>query len=266
MAEGLLANALKEFDLAIDDLASNFEFVRTASRLRPRLNDMLNWKAMDGEAKMVVTVFLRQRTTEESLLYRGMVVSLSGAFEQFVRRLLRDSVQSMCGAGVIYDALGGHIKSENVYRTGVALQTIKEPLDYLDLDYESLAKNLGTCFSGSGQAMLNAEAFTIFLSIVSPRNLVDALKRVGVDLKWDDLGRVKQMREVLEKSDTRETAKAIEEFLRRFGQRRNKIAHTGSSGIVVTESDFEQLLRFFRAFARALTSVVEVELAKRLKS
>ena len=264
MANTILANALKEFELALDEFTTNLEFVRTASRLRPRLNDMLNWQMMDVEAQALATRFLQQQATEESLLYRGMVVSLAGAFEQFVRRVLRDSVQAMSGAGVIYANLDQHIKNENIYRTGVALQTIKEPLDYMNFDYEVLGKNLGTCFSGSGQAVLNADAFAVFLSITSPKNLVDALKRIGIDLHWDDLGRVQALQKSLEKSATRETTKAIQDFLRGFGQTRNKIAHTGSGGIVVTDSDFQQLLNFFRAFARALQSVTEAELAKRL--
>ena len=164
-----------------------------------------------------------------------------------------------------YDNLDQHTKDENVYRTGAALQTIKEPLDYMNFDYEALAKNLGTCFSGSGQAVLNAEAFALFLTIISPKNLCEALKRIGIELRWDDFGRVQALQNALEKNAARETAKAIQDFLKRFGQTRNKIAHTGSGGIVVTEADFRQLLTFFRAFASALRSITETELAKRLK-
>jgi HEPN superfamily RiboL-PSP-like protein len=262
MAPAILASALKEFELAIDDLASSFEFVRAAARLRPRLTDMLYWQNMDGEAKALATAFLRQGAAEASLLYRGLVISLSGAFEHFVRRIVRDSVTAMNKAKAHYDALDDALKKQNAYRTGIALQTIFEPPDYLDLDYEILSKNIGTCFVGSKQPVLNAEAFTIFLSIISPEKLVDAFGRTGVKVQWDALGRIPAMRTVLEKKDTRETAKALQEFLKRFGQTRNKIAHTGSSGVVVTEADFDQLLMFFRTFGRALTSVLEAELAK----
>jgi hypothetical protein len=266
MPAGILANALKEFELAIDDLANIFEFVRTAARLRPRLGDMLHWEILDGEAKTLATTFLKQGSAQESILYRGLVISLSGAFEQFVRRMIRDSVSTMSKTTALYDTLDEALRRQNLYRTGIALQTIFEPPDYLDLDYELLAKNIGTCFVGSKQPVLNAEAFTIFLSIISPDKLVDAFERIRVKLQWDALGRVPALRTALEKKDTRETAKALQEFLKRFGQTRNKIAHTGSSGIVVTETDFDQLLTFFRIFSRALTTVVEIEIAKLLKT
>ncbi len=266
MPAGILANALKEFELAIEDIASSFEFVRAAARLRPRLGDMLHWAILDVEAQRLATTFLQQSAAQESLLYRGLVISLAGAFEQFVRRIIRDSVSAVGKAAALYDNLHENLKRQNLYRTGIALQTIFEPLDYLDLDYELLAKNIGTCFVGSKQPVLNAEAFAIFLSIISPDKLVDALERIHVKLQWDALGKVPELRNALEKKDTRETAKALQEFLKRFGQTRNKIAHTGSSGIVVAETDFDQLLKVFRVFSRALTSVVEVEIAKLLKA
>jgi hypothetical protein len=258
----MLEDAAKEFDLALDDLSSIFDFVRSAVRLRPRLSGMLNWGPMSPEEKALARSFLGQQTAEESLLYRGMVVSLAGAFEQFVRRILRDGVLAISGKGADYDSLDARIRKENLYRTGVALGTIHEPLDYLDLDYELLAKNLGTCFAGSPQVLLNAEAFAIFLSIISPKNLEDALGRIGVALQWDDFGKVAEVQAALEKKGTRDTAKAVEASLKRFGQMRNRIAHSGSSGAVVTELDFEQLLKFFRVFGKRLAAVAEAGIAR----
>lgn len=259
----MLSEALKEFDLALDDLSSIFDFVRLAIRLRPRLSEMLSWDTMGTEGKLLASNFLSQRTADESLLYRGMVISLAGAFEHFMRRILRDSVLAISGSGASFDSLDASIKKENFYRTGLALGTIHEPLDYLELNYELLAKNLGTCFTGSAQALLNAEAFAIFLSIISPKNLEDALRRIGVVLRWDDFGRVEEVQKTLDGKGTRETAKAVEANLRQFGKMRNKIAHSGSSGLVVTELDFERLLQFFRVFGRTLVKVVETDLSKR---
>jgi len=262
MSAGIFAAALKEFELALEELASNLEFVNAAKQLRPRLGNMLDWQNMDNEAKKLAKLFLEQRAVEESLLYRGMVVSLSGAFEQFVRRILRDSVLAINGAAENYDSIHEEIRKQNAYRTGIALQTIFEPPDYLELDYELLARNMGTCFIGAEKVVLNADAFTIFLSIISPEKITDALKRIGMKMNWDALGAMQAMRRAVEKNDTRETAKALQESLKRFGRTRNKIAHSGSGGVVVTESDLRQLLKFFRTFSGALIAFVETELRK----
>jgi len=265
MADTSLSKGVSEFESALDDIASSLEFVRSASRLRPRLKEMLHWEYMDLDAKALATTFLRQRTAEDSLLYRGMVISLAGAFEQFVRRTIRDSILAINSKARNYDSLDENLRKENFYRTGIALGTIHEPLDYFDLDYESLAKNVGTCFRGSPETLLNAEAFAIFLPTISPKSLSDALRRVGMELRWDDLGKTQSMRDVLETSDTRETANAAEEFLKRFGQMRNKIAHTGNSGIVVSDVDLEQFIKTFRAFARSFAAIVQGGINKRAK-
>jgi hypothetical protein len=123
-----------------------------------------------------------------------------------------------------------------------------------------LAKNIETCFAGSKQAVINADAFAIFLSIFNPRTLAEALQCIGVELKWDDFGRMPAILKALGKHGSRDTAKAVEESLKRFGQMRNKIAHTGSSGIVVTRSDLDELLNFLRVFGSALVQIVEKEL------
>jgi hypothetical protein len=265
MPPGILANALKEFDLAIDDIASAIEFVAAANRLRPRLGGMLGWQSMDNDAKQLAKEFLGQRYAEPSLLYRGMLVSLSGAFEQFVRRVVHDSILAINARGMKYADLDDTLKAENFHRTGQAFQTIHEPLDYLDLNHEELAQNVGTCCKASAKAVLNAEAFTLFISIVSPDNLAKALTRIGVHLDWDTLGKAPEVRDALAKNKTRETAKEVQAVLRSFGQTRNKIAHTGSSGVTVSESDMQQLLAFFRSFSRALAGAVEPEVDKRSK-
>lgn len=265
MATGILTAAFREFEVALDELASNANFVCTASRIRPRVGKMLHWDLLDPDAKALAKSFMEQRGVEEPLIYRGLVILLSGAFEHFVRRIVREVVVAINKAFPDFDGLHAHIQEENAYRTGVALQTIYEPPDHLDLDYERLAANIGTCIRGSKQFTLNAEAFTVFMTIISPKKLVEAFHRVGVELRWDDLGKLPALRQVLDKRDTRETANAVQEFLRTFGQTRNKIAHTGSGGVAITATEFEQLLKVLRVFAQSLCAVIECELAKHCK-
>ncbi len=258
-----LTNALKEFEASLDDFDSNLRFVSTANRLRPRLGGNLQWPGMAPDAKKLVESFLRG-VAEDSVLYRGLVVSLFGAFEQFVRRILRDGVAAVGTNLSSYDSLHDGLKKANMYWTGKALQTIFEPVEYLQLEFDILSKNVGTCFAGSKQATLNADAFAIFVSILTPSSLTETLKRISVELQWDEFGKVSELQKALGEKGTRETTKAVENFLKRFAQMRNKIAHTGSSGIVVNQSDVEQLLIFFRAFGRALARAVEKDLTKHL--
>lgn len=261
MAVAILSKALEEFTLALDDIGSSAEFVRAATRLRPRLNAMLDWNNMDAQARAFANAFLSQKGAQESILYRGLVIAVSGAYEEYVRRIVRDCVLALNKPGLEYDKLHDGLKKKNVFWTGMAMRTVFEPPDHLILDYELLSKNIGTCFGGSKQPVLNAEAFAVFLSVISPEQLVEALERIGVKLKWDVLGQIQELRDALNKKDTRETAKALKEFLKTFGQKRNKIAHTGSSGVVVTETEIDDILILFRIFATGLASAVEKELS-----
>jgi hypothetical protein len=265
MPPAVLSNALNEFDLALDELASNLEFVRLAGRVRPRLGSMLRWESLDAESKELASKFMKQATADQMVIIRAMVVSLSGAFEHFVRRAVRDCVLAINATNADYDALDAHFRNQNLYRTGMAFQTVYEPLDYLQFEFESLAKNVGSCVTGSKAAALNADAFPIFLSIMSPKNLSEALKRVGLELDWDDLGRDDSMRLVLDTRNTRETAAAIQELLKRFCRIRNQIAHSGNVGAVVTEDDFRQFLAFFRALAHTLAGVIVKGIAKHIE-
>lgn len=260
MATVSLANAIRDFEAALDDLETTSRFVGSATRLRPRLGGILDRNTMDGDAKTLVENFLRD-TAEESILYRGLVVSVFGAFEELVRRTLRDGIEALNARGSAYDSLADVLKRGNLFWTGRALQTVYEPVDHLQFEFETLSKNVGTCFPGSPQPVLNADAFAMFISTFNPRNLAEALGRIGVGLHWDDFGRAPALQKVLGKKNTRDTATAVQESLKRYGQIRNKIAHTGSTGVVVSQLDFEQLLAFFRPFGRELIAVVEKGLA-----
>jgi len=226
---------------------------------------MLHWQNMDAEARSLVKAFMKQQGVQESLLYQGMVVVLAGAFEEFVRRLLHDSVVALASSTPNYDELDAALKAQNVYRTGIALTTVFEPPDHLDINYEVLCRNIGTCTKGSSQHLLNAQAFTIFLATISPKNLTDALKRIGLKLNWDDIGRAAGMQTVLQTTKTRETSEATQHFLAEFAKKRNKIAHGGGGTIVIVAEDVEQFLDVFRAFARTLEGVVGSFLQKQTR-
>lgn len=261
-----LEDAAKEFEAALGEIRSNFEFVRTAEELRPRLEAMLNRQGMDTEAQKLAAAFLRQRTSEKAVLYRGLIIASAGAFEQFVRKILRDSIHLVNKSELPYDGLDQVLRKHNICRTGEALQTIFEPIEYLELDYDLLSKNVGTCFTGSKQPILNADVFAIFISVIAPEKLGKALERIGARVEWDFFGRSPALQKVFGTRGARETTKELQQFLKRFEQKRNKIAHTGTSGLLITEADLEQHLSVLGIFAPLLTSFVEARLKKTLGS
>jgi hypothetical protein len=252
----MLNEALREFVAALDDLEANLGFIQASKKLRPRLGDMLKWTEMGGEAKALAQGFIKQAGVEETSLYRGMVVTLCGALEEFARRVLRDSVLAINKATTSYDELEDHLKLQNLLRTGQALQTIFEPLDHLAFDYERLCTRLGTCVKGSLAFQLNDDAFTMYVSSVAPPHLEELLRRLGLNLNWDHIGQDNKLQAFFDARGAHATAKATQDFLQDVIRKRNKIAHSGSGGVVITDLDFAQMLQFFRLFSVALAKVI----------
>jgi hypothetical protein len=223
---------------------------------------MLGWDNMSGDAKSLAQNFIKQKSVEESSLYRGLLVSLAGALEQFVRRILRDAVLGINGATDNYDDLHERIKLQNVFRTGQALQTIFEPPDHLNFDYEMLGAKLGGCVKGSKAFELNADAFTIYVSSIAPPHLEEVLKRIGLELNWDHIGQDNDLQKFFDEKGAHSTGKAVQHFLAEVIRKRNKIAHSGSGGVAISDSEFTQTIKFFRFFSEALSKTVGESLAK----
>jgi hypothetical protein len=264
MADAFAENTLKEFDAALDDLQVSLEFADASSKLRPRLGEFLNRAVMRAEANALVDRFFKHAAAEPTPFYRGIVIILGGAFEQFIRGLLHDAVLSVRRSVKKYDALGEHIKKENMRRTGQALDSIFEPLDHFDFDYYELCKNIGTCIPGSEEFMLNANVFSIYVSNLTPEHLTKAVARLGVSLNWDDVGGDAGLQELLGGSGARETANDVQDYLKEFIKNRNKLAHTGS-GLTFTSEEVEEFLKFFRLLGKRLVQVLEKQVKKSAK-
>lgn len=257
MADNFGSAAVKEFHLALDELEANLAFLQASSKLRPRLNGFLNWQVIQGDAKALVTEFLNQKSVELSAQYRGMLVVLSGALEQFVRRVIHEAVMTINSNAKNYDHLSEKLRTQNVFRTGRALTTIREPPDHVVVDYHGLAKQLATCVAGASTFTLNPEAFTLFISAVSPRHLTDVCDSIGVTINWDDFGREQKFEALLATKGVRATGKAVADKLETFIRLRHKFAHAGAGGVVVTDGDVESFTRFFRIFGSTVAQLIE---------
>src|SRR5437773_3698914 len=190
MPVAFASDAIREFSLTLDEIESNLEFLRLSAVLRPRLNGMLLWDSIQGDARRLVTDFLNQKSVELGPQFRGMIIVICGAFEHFVRRVVREAVIKLNAGANSFDNLHGELQRQNVYRTGRALTTIMQPLDHVTVDYSALAGNLATCVSGATTFTLNADAFTLFFTGGKPEHLADILKSIGLTLDWDDFGRI----------------------------------------------------------------------------
>src|SRR5207244_3922583 len=126
--------------------------------------ELLNWSALGEESRIRCQSFMDQKNVQLDLIYRGMFVLIAGAFEQLIRRCLRDAVAHISTTSPRYVDLDTELVRQNVMRTGRALATILDPPAHLDLNYGELCSNIGTCIEASESVSLNADAFALFFA------------------------------------------------------------------------------------------------------
>lgn len=248
----------REFLLALDEIQMNLDYLRISSKVRPRLSSFLDWNTLKAQpdAKNLVGKFLGQKSTEFAVQYRGMIVVIGAAFEEFIRRLIHDSLSRAISRAAKYDDVPEKLRMQNILRTGRVLANWGEPRDHVKAEYSVLAKNLATCVSGATSFTLNVESFTFFLNTMSPSALESMWEIIGVNLNWDAFGRNKTFESMFATKGAKETGRAVVEKLQDFIRLRNVFAHTGAGGIQVTDSDVEEYIAFFRVFSGELVQSV----------
>lgn len=249
-----------QFSLALDELQGGVDFLRASSRLRPRLGPFVNWQAVVGDAKNLINDFLELKEVELSPHYRGMIVVLCGAFEEFVRRLVQDAVARINEKAAAFDDVPETVRIQNVHLTGRALLAAKDPPDHIAIDSTTLASGLSTCVSGAVEFKLNAEAFSLFITNLTPSHLDTVCRSFGVEIDWDFIGGLATFEALFGTTGARATGKQAAARLKQFVSLRNRIAHTGAGGITVSDMDVEDYIKFFRAFAPRLVTYVEGKL------
>lgn len=250
-------SAVRDFESALREIEEGVEFVRAATRLRPRLGKLVRWETLEADGKTLVAAFLDRKDFVESRSYSGYVVVLAACFEEFVRGLIQAAVEKIAQSARSYDDIPEKLKNQNINLTGHALLTALNPPDHFKIDYWELVSNLVTCKAGADAFLLNPAAFALDVSNVTPANLGRILERIDFNFDWDNLGRLPAMQELLGTEGTKTTANASENFLLNFIRIRNQVAHAGIGGRIVTEEEVRKSIEYFCIAAPCLAKAIE---------
>ena len=128
-----------------------------------------------------------------------------------------------------------------------------------------MAKNASTSIPGSANVILNINAFSIFMSGPTPEGIKDALGRIGIDLNWDDLGRMPEIQKAFRTKGHRETAKQIQDFLKIASKRRNNIVHKSENIESIAETDVTEAISVFRELAIGLIDLAKNDCKQKCK-
>jgi hypothetical protein len=249
-------------DLA--EITNILNFIVSCTRIYAKSGPIISRVADDAELRLLLEAFRSHSPQNLFLLHQSLYVQAWSVFELFMRQLLIAYFEEF---GLrkkdfaTYEKFG--FAQRNLKHTGIALQHILDNRTNLPIDFYAYARNAATSVPGSASVILNTEAFTIFMSGPTPDGIREAFNRIGIDLKWDQLGRIPDVQRALKAKGTRETSKLIEEFLRTAAKRRNSIVHKGPSQEAITESDVSEMIDVFGALATGLIGIAKQDCANR---
>ena len=265
MALTLYTESLREFDAAIAEIRAYVNFASAANHLRPWAGRMVDWNTLDADQRTALTGFVSQKDYHVEVGFNGVMVSLAGTFEQFVRRLIRDGIIWINKSIIQFEKLQEPLRHQNLFLSGRALATVHEPPAEITYDYELLCKNLGTCRAAGGALVLNADAFAVGISNTHAKRIDESLLRIGVEIDWDVFGRNTTLQRLLGETRVRDTANQTQMWLKEFIVTRNRIAHSAVGGIQISETQLTTAIDVLAAFAPTLAQAVEEVLKKNQK-
>lgn len=248
----------------LDEIALALKFVTVSFKVSSKSGAVLG--AVQGEdlLRPLLVEFHGVNLDQPAIIYQALYIQIWSAFEAFVRALLVAYLDAFTSRRADFETLEKYgLGLRNLEYTGRMLRFVRDNRRGINLDFFALAKNTSTSVPGSTKVVLNSGAFPILMAGPSAEGLRESLERIGVDLRWDDLGRVDSVQKAFGAKATRETAKQVEAFLKDAARRRNNIVHRAETSETVSESDLTSALVTFRALASALVAVLRADCQKK---
>jgi hypothetical protein len=244
----------------LSDIETVTKFIHGANQISTHSGELLSFVAGSEQHRQLLVEFRRQRRADANLLHQGLFVQLYAAFEWFIRTLIVRYVEELSRLFPSYSELerrsGDPIK-RNYYHTGAAMQQIFGNRTNVKIDFQMLAKNIGSTFPDSSAVVLNATAFALFLGILDSSEIERALNRIGIEsVFWDRIAREGSVQRFFGETRTRHTARLMREFLDQFIRRRNNICHKGDGIEPVSTEDIIRHAEFLRIFGGCLVQTL----------
>lgn len=252
----LLDPALTELRAGIDDVLEHVSFIETALSLRPRLGSFLDWQNITPGQKQLAQTYMNTNA-EGGLILQGLFVRMAGAYESFIRRLVRDSIRAINDAKLKFEELDAELRNRNRHCVGRALTTVFEPASFEQINFDILCSEVGTCTPNASQVTLSADAFATVLRGISAKRTELAFEAMGAVLNWDKVGSDNRIKGILQLTKNREAAKAVQERLAAVQMQRNSFAHTAIGGVVITPEELKTTANILGTLGSILKSEME---------
>jgi hypothetical protein len=266
MARDFFLECQTSIEAELTEIEAFQEFIGSSGKVYANSGAILARIAEDAELRQLLLDLRKHHLQNLTLLYQSLYVHVWSSFEMFMRQLLTAYFEQFGSQKHDFDAYEKFgFARKNLKHTGLALQHIFENRPSLSVDFFEMAKNASTSIPGSANVILNINAFSIFMSGPTPEGIKDALGRIGIDLNWDDLGRMPEIQKAFRTKGHRETAKQIQDFLKIASKRRNNIVHKSENIESIAETDVTEAISVFRELAIGLIDLAKNDCKQKCK-
>ena len=256
------------FEARLSEIRAHAEFVRRGLQITRILSDHIDHASLSGNARAhaafreYVAALPNVRRDD---IGAALIVQAFASFEWFIRSALTASVNYLNTHTNAFDDLPSTVSRWNTRLSGRVLASQAEAPRHLQVNTATYCIRLGGCYPSSTAFELNADAFALFLPVLDAGALVKALKRLGFDLKWDDIGRSQEIKTLLGTNSVRRAGKAAEARLDHLADMRNMVAHHGAGTRTVGLDELDESLNFLGLFAVQLSSLLTAFLTDAIK-
>jgi hypothetical protein len=201
---------------------------------------------------------LRASTPALAVLSGSLLLYLAGRFEHFAVELLRAACDSLAGRCETFSQLPEKMREQLVVHTGrIASSPAKYRFDAVDVHkfIDRLASNLK---AERGLGPVNSECVSVTDANLTPKELAELFKRIGISDLWTDLAKQARLKTHFAVQADAEAEREARAVLESLMAKRNEIAHPGSSPSFPDSSTVLKYLEFVRELSATLTDVVRV--------
>ena len=211
----------------------------------------------DQKQKQLLEEVLRDKDTDTSMLYRGLVVQISGIFENFVKAIIDAVIVEKVSRASKFSCLEEKLKREYFHRAATILTHEKEGHFHgRKFDFEKLRRSMGGCALDIGNFRVDSRVFTVAITNVTSIRLANSFEQVGVnDPLSDSIGEHQGLKQLSGETSSRKVAKFVRDTLDEQVAVRNEFAH-GNITRSVAANEFQFCSNFFTELMDAIRGEV----------
>lgn len=205
---------------------------------------------------------LNLKSAPETVVYRGLILQLYGAFERFVTEITEATLSAVQAKAGRYSELDEGLRNAHTVGSARLLAKLHDRnINGVPFDFVTLQLNMAACFSDDVKYRLGADAFTALLGVCTSERVDSVFESLRLGKAFDDaLGRNPSIKSWAKNAGARESFKLARDDLNELVRLRNQIAH-GSADPDVLDTDVEEAALLLSALGKALIAKAQSKAA-----